>query len=292
MASIDFTLPVLNRTFQLDVSGAILKEAPEAMTDISATAIYHIKTSHMNSVFKYFSDSYDVNDVDASDVRYYVFMNQWPADASLNPAHALMKSGGGHMLATDGVNVLSNKNLVKHDFTRYLAYKLFNTVYGVDLFSNETALHENISSKGRVAKDNIMTVLKNVSTSADTSSTISATQADASGNRYTTNADTANSNVCRELMRQIASVAPARFYDASYNDASGNPYRTVPLKAGDTINFKVTISAAANQHTLTSRSDPFDARVYKIQLILSDDANTTPVDGTATDLLDYVANVL
>lgn len=288
--AIDFSLPALNRNFQLDVSGAMLKEAPDAMTDVSATAIYNFKTSYINNIFKYFSDSYDVNDVDASDVRYYVFMNEWPADASLNPAHALMKPASGHMLATDGTNIVSNKNLVKHDFTRYLAYKLFNTVYGVDLFSNENALHEDISSKGRTAKSNIMTVLNNVSTSSDTGSVISAGQTDASGNRYTTNADTANSNICRELMRQIASVAPQRFYDASYNDASGNPYRTVPLHAGDTINFKVTISAAANQHVLTDRSLAFEARVYKIQLVLSNDANITPVDGTATDLLDYVAN--
>ena len=291
MSSIDFSLPALNSSFQLDVSGAILREAPDTMTDVSATAIYNFKTSHMNNIFKYFSDSYDVNDItDGTDVRYYVFMDQWPVDASLNPAHAEMKSASGHMLPTDGTNVVRNKNLVKHDFTRYLAYKLFNTVYGVDLFSNETALHEDISSKGRTAKNSIMTVLKNVSAKAATGSTIVVGQTDASDNRYSTNANTATSNICRELMRQIASVAPARFYDASYNDASGNPYRTVPLRAGDTINFKVFVKAADNQHTLTGRSAAFEERVYKIQLVLSDTANTTPVDGTATDLLDYVAN--
>jgi len=291
MASIDFSLPALNRSFQLDVSGAILREAPDAMTDVSATAIYNFKTSHMNNIFKYYSDSNDINDLtDGTDVRYYVFMNQWPADASLNPAHALMKPASGHMLSADGVNVVDNKNLVKHDFTRYLAFKLFNTVYGVDLFNNEDALHEDISSKGRTAKNAIMTVLNNVSTSTTTGTTIVVGQTDASNNRYSTNANTATSNICRELMRQIASVAPSRFYDASFNDASGNPYRTVPLRAGDTINFKVFISAAANQHNLTGRAAQFEERVYKIQLVLSDSSNITPVDGTATDLLDYVGN--
>ena len=288
MSNIHFTLPALNRTIAVDVSGAILQQAPEAMLDVSATAFFNFKVGYMHNIFRYYTDSIDITDIsNGEDVRYYVFMNNWPLDASLNPAHALMTPAGGHILPTDATTP-NNKNLVKHDFTRYLADKLFNTPHGVDLFSNEEAIHLDLSNKGRAIKSNIMSVLNAVST---TSGAIAVGQTDGSGNKYTTNADVSNSNICRELMRQIASVAPSRFYDASYNDASGNfnLYRPVPLRPGDSINFKVTIVPANNQHTLTGRTG-IDNRVYKISLVMADATNVVPVDGNSTDLLDYIRN--
>ena len=252
--------------------------------------------SVLRSVFQFHSDSADVNDVDASDTKYYVFMNNWPLDASLNPAHASMTTTP--MLPTAG-DVLADKNLVKHDFVRYMAFKLFNTVYGVDLFANENAVLNDISSKGRTAKDSIRTVLDNVSTT----STVTGDHAlatDASGNKYTTNTyvgstSNINTNVCRELIRQIGNSQPSRFNygvsDASGVDLSGNTfYREVPIEAGDSINFKLTVTPHATQHNLTGRAAAFDSRVYKIRLLVSDTVNTAPVDGTATDLTDYIAN--
>jgi hypothetical protein len=290
MSSIAFSLPALNQSYTLDVCGNLLAAAPDAMTDVSAVATYHIKKSVLRSVFKFYSDSADVNNVDASDTRYYVFMTNWPHDASLNPAHASMTSNP--MLATGG-EIVSNKNLVKHDFVRYLAYKLFNTVYGVDLFNNELELLNDISSKGRTKAADVITLLKNVSTSATTGSQIHVDQTDSSNNRFTLNDASGNTNICRELMRQIAANAPARFNygnsDASGVDLSGNPYREVPIETGDSLNFKVSITPAVNQHNLTSQS-PFDTRVYKIRLLVSEDTNVVPVDGTDTDLTDYLKN--
>ena len=289
--SIAFSLPALNQSYTLDICGSLLTAAPDAMTDVSAVATYHIKRSVMRSVFKFHSDSADVTDVSANDTRYYVFMTNWPLDASLNPAHAEMTSSP--MLATGG-DITANKNLVKHDFVRYMAYKLFNTVYGVDLFANETELLNDISSKGRTAKDNIRTSLDNVCTTSTVTGD-GALTTDASGNKYTTNAASTNTNVCRELIRQIGNSQPSRFNygvsDASGVDLSGNTfYREVPIEAGDSINFKLTVTPHATQHNLTGRTTAFESRVYKIRLLVSDTVNTQPVDGTATDLTDYIAN--
>lgn len=288
--SIAFSLPALNQNYTLDICGSLLAAAPEAMTDVSAVATYNIKRSVLRSVFQFHSDSADVNDVDASDTKYYVFMNNWPLDASLNPAHASMTTTP--MLPTAG-DVLANKNLVKHDFVRYMAYKLFNTVYGVDLFANEDAVLNDISSKGRTAKDSIRTVLDNVCTTSTVTGE-NALTTDASGNKYTTNAASTNTNVCRELIRQIGSSDPSRFNygvsDASGVDLSSNIYRAVPFLDGDSINFKLTVTPSALQHNLTGRATAFEARVYKIRLLVSDTVNTQPVDGTATDLNDYIAN--
>ena len=292
MSSIAFSLPALNQSYTLDICGSLLAAAPDAMTDVSAVATYHIKKSVLRSVFKFHSDSADINNVDASDTRYYVFMSNWPHDASLNPAHASMTTYP--MLAT-GSDIVSNKNLVKHDFVRYLAYKLFNTVYGVDLFNNELELLNDISSKGRTAAASIITVLNDVSTTSTKSSPapIFPLGTDSSNNKFTMNDASGNTNICRELIRQIASIAPERFHygvsDASGVDLSGNPYREVPIENGDSLNFKVSITPASNQHQLTSRSQ-FETRVYKIRLLVSEDTNVVPVDGTATDLTDYLKN--
>jgi hypothetical protein len=59
-------------------------------------------------------------------------------------------------------------------------------------------------------------------------------------------------------------------------------HQSVPLVNGDTLNFKVTVVAAENQHDLTGRTGPFDERVYKIKLILCAEGdisnNVVPVD--------------
>jgi hypothetical protein len=283
MSLINFTLPVLNRNFTLDICGGLAGEAPELMTDISAVAIYNLRLSDMRNVFKFQSDSFDVNDLSASDIKYYVYMNSWPVDASLNPAHASMTTGGDTplILPTDGVNVVANKNLVKHDFIRFLAKHLFNTPYGVDLFNNEEGLLADLSAKGRTAKDSIMGALHAVSAASAVGGT------DGSGNKYSLNTQDTNANICRELMRQIAGMAPARF--ATAHDISG--VQSVPLVSGDTISFRVTIRAHPLQHNLTGRQ-PFNARVYKIQLNIKDAdfGNVTPVDVGGTDFADYVAN--
>jgi hypothetical protein len=275
---VDFTLSALNREFTLGVSGELAGEAP-ATLDSSAVAIFNVKLSDMLAVFKFQSDSFDVNDVDASDIKYYVYKNAWPANLKLNPANAAMVSGGdpGQILATAG-DIVASKNLVKHDFLRYLAEQLFNTPHGVDLFSNESALLSDIVDKGVDAREAIEAALAAVDQSSAASGT--------SPHKYSTNALTDNTNICRELMRQIANSAASRF--ANIVDASG--IQSVPLADGDTINFLVSITPAANQHDLTDRPAAFDTRVYKIQLNVVDSASpdqTVPVESDSLTEYPY-----
>jgi hypothetical protein len=274
---VNFTLSGLNTTLSMDLSGTLAGEAPAAL-DVSATAIYYVKTSDMLKVFKFQTDSFDVNDISASDIKYYVFRDAsaWPANLKINPAHAAMSAGAKLSAGVD-----ASKNLLKHDFVRYLAESLFNTVHGVDLFSNESDLLENIALKGQGARTAIELALDNVNAVK-----ASLGSADASGYYYTTNALTGNTNICRELMRQIANGAASRFAGT----VASTLHQSVPLVNGDTLNFKVTVAAAPLQHDLTGRTGPFDARVYKIQLILCADAgisdNVVPVD-SATYPLEY-----
>lgn len=276
---VNFTLSGLNQTFTLGVSGELAAAAPAAL-DVSASAVYNIKLSDMLNVFKFQSDSFDVNDTDASDIKYYVFdaSNAWPTNLVLNPANADMSNNP--IFATGG-DIVLNKNKVKHDFVRYLALKLFNTAYGVDLFSNEDALLTDIVSKGATAHAAIKTALAAVNTTA-----AGLADTDVNGLKYATNALTGETNFSRELLRQVAYAAPARF--SATSDISG--VQSVPLQVDDTINFKVSISADAAQHHLTNVAGPFDIRVYQVRLVLKGDeaaTNVLPIESGNTTAYPY-----
>ena len=273
---VNFTLSALNQTFTIGVSGELAGEAPAAWTDISAVAIYNVKLSDMLAVFKFQSDSFDVSNADATDIQYYVYKNAWPNTLKINPVHAAMTSGGtpGVILATSG-SIVANKNFVKHDFLRYLAQQLFNTPYGVDLFSNEDELLLDLVSKGVTARESIEAALAAVDQANAAAGT--------GPHKYSTNALTTPANICRELMRQVANAAPARFYGIQ----NVTTVQSVPIAAGDTINFRLSVSPAAGQEDLTDRPAAFDTRVYKIQLVVVDaenPENTLPVEsGSATE---------
>lgn len=180
---VDFVLTGLNQTFQLGISGELSAAAAPTL-DVSCVARYYIKLSDMLNVFKFQSDSFDVNNVDASDIKYYVYMNAWPADLSLNPANA--HTLGNTPILTNSADVVAKRNFVKHDFVRYLAYKLFNTAYGVDLFSNEDELLSDLVTKGATAASNIITALNTVNQASAANGT--------SPHKYSTNDLTSNSN--------------------------------------------------------------------------------------------------
>jgi hypothetical protein len=257
---VNFTLEGLNQAFSLDVSGALAGETP-ATIDASCVAIFKVQTSDMKAVFKYQADSFDVNDTDASDIKYYVYMNAWPATLKLNPVHAHTLSASP-MLETAG-DVVAEKNLVKHDFVRYLAKSLFNTPHGVDLFSNENALLTDLVQKGAVARLAIDASLNAVNQAA-------AALSGSSPHKYSTNADASGGNFSRVLLRQVANSAPARFHGTA--DISG--IHSIPFVDGDSISFKVAIAPASEQQRLTlpNQATAFNTRVYKIQLDLVADA--------------------
>jgi hypothetical protein len=245
-----------------------------------ADAVFYVKLSDMLSVFKFrtptvFDTSLNLAIFDASsDIQYYVFRKCWPTSLKINPSHAMldrsessgMLTGGGG--GGGGGAFAANKSLVKHDFIRYISLHLFNTRHGVDFLSNEDDLLENIAYYGDAARVGIMAVLDTISTqSADITMA-----ADASGNRYLTNFVTSNTNIPRELLRQIYLNVPERL--AALSDSSG-VLLSVPLVENDTLNIKVVIESSPGQHTLTN-VDAIPPREYNIKLVIK---NTVGVGG-------------
>lgn len=287
MPAVDFILDGLNTNLGMDLSGALVGQDYAAL-DVSATAVYYVKTSDMRNVFKFQTDSFDVTNDAADDIKYYVHRdsNAWPTNLKLNPANAAMVIDGAEMLSS----AAATKNKLKHDFVRYLAFRLFNTIHGVDLFSNEEELLASLVSGGRTARLAIEAKLNDV---AATNNAISGP--DASNNYYTTNAVDTSANICRVLIRQLIHSAPDRFDNLSI-DNSGNPI-SVPLEDGDNLNFKVTVEAASSQETLVPGVSPIVPRSYGVKIILAADPvhpataaglNITPVETeTGTNVGEY-----
>ena len=271
--SVNLSLVGLNQSFSLSTL-AMLDASSIQMDATDATAVFHVRISDMNNVFKYQTDAYDVNDIVAGDIKYYVFHRKWPVELKINPSHAIMNDSDSLGMLGFGNNYANDKSLLKHDFIRYIALRLFNTVHGVDLFRNEFDLLENSVYLGETVRYNIDSILTGISTTSS-----SGTMAyDASANKYLTNDSSGNSNLCRELMRQIAAGAPSRFYNNGPDNAG---LRDVPFVENDTITFKLIVQAAATQNVLTGVSE-IPSRSYTIKLVLKNTV-TSNMNTAVTD---------
>ena len=282
--SVNFVINAFSGEHTMSLAASLDGGAAPSTLDVSAVAVYYISESDIRNVFRYDADSYDVNDISSTDIRYYTFMDQWPPNLLINPVNGMMdKSQSLNAMLTTGID--ANKNLVKHDFLRYLAVKLFNTPQGVDLFNNESALLTNLNTVGNTSfQDDISGTLWKYSTDS--------TDVDADANmitglnnkKATTNDFTSEDNVTRELFQQILANSPARFSDISGAgiaiDGTGTAY--VPINAGDSISYKFTLHPATNQNSLTG-VDAFGGRSYQIKLLVvsaveEPNTNTTPID--------------
>ena len=265
--AINFSLSGLNQTFNLSTL-ATLDASSISMEATDATAVFYVRLSDINNIFMYQSDASDITNVTANDIKYYVFHRKWPTELKLNPSHAMMNKteSAGMLGVSEGFS--DDKSLAKHDFIRYIALRLFNTIHGVDLFQNETELHENSVFLGETVQNNIETILSGISTTS-ASGTMSY---DASGNKYLTNDASGNTNLCREIIRHIAAVAPSRFYGNIPNHAG---LKNVPFMENDTLQYKLVIQAAATQNLLTGVS-AIPSRSYTIKLVIKNtvDSNT------------------
>jgi len=300
--SIHFVLDAFESTGQMNVSATLDSGVSPTTLDCSATAVYYIPLDTMKSVFRFSSNSWDVDDVSATDVHYFTFMENWPSDLHINPVHAqLDKDDSADALRT---GLEPAKMLVKHDFVRYLALELFKTTAGVDLFNNESALLNELKRLGDESFDRDISGIMWAKNAYANYSDVNVTSpyeannaentkffVDVSVNRVgTTDEFDHVQNLSRELFRQILHAQtgnPSRFNDVTFADvdvsgATISHTAPIPFEAGDSISYKFTVNPATNQEALTGTT-AFGGRSFKIKLILSADANavafnTTPVD--------------
>ena len=260
-----------------------------------ADAVFYVKLSDMLSVFKFRTPretdgSLNLAIFDASsDIQYYVFRKCWPTSLKINPSHAMLDQSEASGMLTGGGggggSFAANKSLVKHDFIRYISLQLFNTIQGVDFLSNESDLLENIVYYGEVARVGIMAVLDTISTqSADITMA-----ADVSGNRYLTNTQTTNTNISRELLRQIYLSVPERLsaLQGTADVSGGGVMLSVPLVENDTLNIKVVVEPSPGQHTLTNREGVIPPRSYNIKLVMKNTVGGGSINTAVADSVSF-----
>jgi len=272
---------------QLDVCGNMLTSiAPVIIHD--ATAVFYVPLSAYTDAFQFATDDATINDVAAQDVKYYIMSDMSGTNILHNVGNAMMNAGlsANEISSVDssGNTYANNQRLVKHDFVRYMALKLFNTSFGVDLFNNNAELISHLNTicgntVGTYAWATIEAALYNVC--AQNSSNADLT-ADVNGLYYNTNTDNSAANLCREMMLQLANSVPERFVVGTGLVTNTTFPQPVPLDIGDSINFLLTLSVATNQELLTGVA-PIDPRIYQIKLIMSSDADAASLNTTATD---------
>lgn len=287
---IDFVLSHLDTTVTLDVSGSLLAQAVSVL-EASACAVFDLDRTLMRNIFKFQTDASDVNpDSDVTDIKYSIDYASWP---NTNIAHASLHSsdltgitqattsitaGQTNALATGeiGGGFDRNRSMVKHDFIRYLAQKLFNTYLGTDLFNNEQELKDELVRLGGVVLDEVV--------------------ADLTAAHMLTNADVGADNIGREILKQIAHADPDRFRtDVAHGIQETADFQSIPFAEGDTLIFNVVINPATGQEALTGIASPIGGRKYRIVLHITDTAsNEEPNDFTPTGentILDYFPGV-
>lgn len=274
---IDFVLDYFSASYTLATSATMFAGSLVTLADVSATAVYYISKTAINNVFKFEADSWDINDISDSDIRYFTHMDEWPSNLLINPVNAMLdKNDSNNAILQVGI---PNKMLVKHDFLRYLALKLFNTANGVDLFNNEVELLTHLNTMGHTSFQNDIsgTLWKYATTSSFQTDNLNFILDVSSNKKCTTDNFNTNENICRELFNQILNSKKERFSEVTFNEVG---QAAVPINAGDSISYRFTVFPAAGQNTLTG-VPAFGGRSYRIKLIVVADADASGLN-TAT----------
>jgi len=253
---VNFVLSAFESSFTLSESATIPSQVLSLTTDATITLSTSVAASVLQNTFFIRSDE-DIT-LDASFVYYYTDTSKWSnAQTVLNPKNGIVTSNG--YVASDNVS---------KDFIRDLARQLFGTYLGADMFTNEDSVVTDINSKCDTVASTIMALLTSIDkTSGDVS--LRSMSTDSAGAKYMKD-NTSSSNISRELMNQLFSSAPSRFVNIKDNykyNATEDGFYRLPILAGDTITFKLTLVPAAGQvQAVPTGPSALNQRTYTVIL--------------------------
>jgi hypothetical protein len=281
MAPLNFVIDNFETSITLDVCGIMVGQS--YLIDASAHALLNVMTSKLKQSFAIQSDSSDVLNAADSDLKFYLGVDSfWDAGFGINPADADVAASGGS-LGPIASGFTSDKNMVCHDFVRFIADKLFNTHHGVDLLDNERELLDDIRKQ---ARDVWTTMASEVNKYGDGTSVGSGThldmKTDASGLKYSQN-DLSESIVRKVYVQMINSASGRERFKTGV--VSGSKF-SLPFEDNDTIEIKITINPESNQHTLTNVPS-LGARSYKIIYKLVADSSYVEPVRDINEIADY-----
>jgi len=229
MAAQDFYLSELS--FDAAASLATIEGADTSVITAEVHAEFDVSLSVVKDMFRFHTDSSDVDNVVADDLNYCVVHTAVGAPMSTNFLDSYTECVAGGSGAIMNSAAVHPQNTVTYDYVRYLALQIFGTQIGVDLFSNETQLRSDLDTEAKTQLDSTLVALDALN------------WLDAS----------ASSNPSYKILSQILLNDPNRF-DSSALVAlniptllNGLQSYSCPLIVGDAIYFKMTVAADATQ---------------------------------------------
>lgn len=222
------------------------------------------------------SQGLDADGAQLEDTKFFVDTSKWATMATdINPSLAIdnVVRTSGYGEAKD-IGVFVADEDIARNFLRSISTDMFGTHLGVDLFTNETSVRQNIEDSLKAKGVEIVSVMADVGVSGADGDLLGA-----AGSKYLPEDVTGTKNVSRELFTQILAAQPGRFSAAnlsSYRHATlnapgglGTGYYSVPLVAGDSISYKVTINPDANQDSNVPVGGTAKSRSYRIKLVIA-----------------------
>ena len=212
----------------------------DAIVDVS------VPLQTIRDLFQYQTDSIDVTDANADDVKFKSIYetSALPLGLDIDASAPVVPAG-----AID--NSASNMNLT-YDYVRYLAQNLFNTHLGVDLFDNEESLRSNLNASFKSNLDVVLVGLNDAGQSDQTGTAAS-----------------------RTVFNQLIANKPSRFSDITLNmagavDGDGKQWYYAPCAVGDIVYFRVNVDAATDQQKLTAPTSTtaIARRVYLMRVTI------------------------
>lgn len=256
------------QTFYLDglsngftASQALIDSGNTTVITADATCEMELELSIAQYMFQFQSDALDVNDVAGSDLNY-LFQDPTMA-VGLTPAYdiANVHNPGNAFISVNpqlavadpaelglGGKLVDLKNQMKHDWVRYLALKLYGTIHGVDIFSNEEAVRDSIKTGAETALTARFAAIEAYQTangaSVEGKTALSKDKVDPAVTQASGDLGNPEMAPAKLILDQILASDPSRVQESVLNQTGFQP---VPLKVDDIIAFKVTVSPHANQ---------------------------------------------
>lgn len=294
MSNITINLISFNKTVAIDKAGLLPTPYSPKFDGYDAIINVNVDLQTFSDMFCFQTDYIDVNDVVNTDIKYYVLTDKvyyfipslGSSIVEVNPMVSFTPQGG-----------IETNQVVGKDFTRYLAYLLFNTPYGVDLFNNEEEVVNSVSYALSNAWSSCINDLIKVSNKSTN------TEIPLLGNinaKYTTNDFVGVQNICRELFQQMISNDPSRFtnlperlaqdeYVQPIREGSNLKYYYLPFIQNDIIQIQVKLYPSITQpiaglssitdptkfETVGNNTEQLKGRTYLINMVLSDKLTAT-----------------
>jgi hypothetical protein len=286
------TLKAFDKAVNIDVAGSVSSAdtLPVHITDADATV--NISLSAFKSLFAFYSDYVDVDNVVSSDKFHYIDGVVVPTSIANDQSpfyisNSLVTANPVTNVTPSGASLGDADMSVAKDYVRHLSRLLFNTEYGVDLFVNEEELVDSVKNALNAALLLCFNDMLEVSTKGADSALKGAADHKYLLDDYS-GLNSTRRNICAELLNVLLRSRPERFTNMSsleitdsavrnqIDPAAAKLYR-IPFIEDDCIEIKVALKPALSQDWFGEPSmmvngasvDKVDnQRSYKIDLVL------------------------